>query len=245
MRKQKITVPIFPDEIVLGILVIMRFSVHLCQRKFLNKHLRFCIHISHASFIPPVVAKNYVTCICHDGHFQFNWLYGFQRRTQIPSPVSVTPVEKTHSEIIETVHNRWVQRIQRNLTRSDDTQDRTTTRVVKKIWKFFSPFSSLFDPFPRDSFPRTKTIFFSSKKKIQCSSPGTSKTSRPMSPLPKDFHRSVSEMESNNLLRSTVTDDCHMQKDDQKTCLFYGLNYFWRPIRCRTHLGLAGSTKQV
>jgi hypothetical protein len=41
MRKEKITVPIFPDEIVLGNLVIMRFSVHLCQRKFLT--YRFCI----------------------------------------------------------------------------------------------------------------------------------------------------------------------------------------------------------
>ena len=49
------------------------------------------------------------------------------------------------------------------------------------------------------------------------SSPGTSKTSRPMSSLPKDYHRAVSEMEINNLLRSTL----------------------------RTHLGLAGSTKQV
>jgi len=43
----------------------MRFSVHLCQRKFLNKHLRFFIHVSHASFIPPLVAKSYAPCICH------------------------------------------------------------------------------------------------------------------------------------------------------------------------------------
>jgi hypothetical protein len=40
------TVRIFPDEIILGNLVIignlviMRCSVHLCQRKFFNKHLR-------------------------------------------------------------------------------------------------------------------------------------------------------------------------------------------------------------
>ncbi len=39
-EKEKTTVRIFPDEIVLGNLVIMRSSVHLCQRKFLNKHLR-------------------------------------------------------------------------------------------------------------------------------------------------------------------------------------------------------------
>ena len=52
-------------------------------------------------------------------------------------------------------------------------------------------------------------------------------------------------METNNLLRSTFTDDCRTQKGDQKTCLLCGLSYFWRPSRCRTHLGLAGSTKQV
>jgi hypothetical protein len=65
MRKEKTTVRIFPDKIVFGNLVIMRFSVHLCQRKFLNKHLRFSIHVSHVSFIPPLVEKSYVPCICH------------------------------------------------------------------------------------------------------------------------------------------------------------------------------------
>jgi hypothetical protein len=71
MRKEKITVRIFPDEIVLGNLVIignlviMRFSVHLCQRKFLNKHLRFAIHVSHALFIPPLASKTYDPCFCH------------------------------------------------------------------------------------------------------------------------------------------------------------------------------------
>jgi hypothetical protein len=43
---------------------------------------------------------------------------------------------------------------------------RTTARAVKKIEFFFCPFSSRFDPFPRASFHRTKTIFFSAKKKI-------------------------------------------------------------------------------
>jgi hypothetical protein len=58
----------FPDEIVwgnlviIGNLVIMRFSVHLCQRKFHNKHLRFSIHVSHALFIPPLVLKSYASC---------------------------------------------------------------------------------------------------------------------------------------------------------------------------------------
>ncbi len=95
----------------------------------------------------------------------------------------------------------------------------------KKIEFFFRPFSSLFDPFPRDSFPRTKTIFFLPKKN-QCV-------------------KNRVEMESNNLLKSTFTDDCRTQKGDQKTCLLCGLRYCWRPSHCRTHLGLEGSTKQV
>ena len=69
MRKEKTTVKFFSDKIVFGNLVIMRFSVHLCQRKFLNKHLRFSIHVLHASFIPPLVAKRYAPCICHDKTF--------------------------------------------------------------------------------------------------------------------------------------------------------------------------------
>jgi hypothetical protein len=43
----------------LGNLVIMRFSVHLCQRKFLNKHLRHFHHVSHVSLISPLVTKRY------------------------------------------------------------------------------------------------------------------------------------------------------------------------------------------
>jgi hypothetical protein len=43
----------------------MGFSVYLCQRKSCNKHLRLSIHVSHTSFIPPLVAKNYAPCDCH------------------------------------------------------------------------------------------------------------------------------------------------------------------------------------
>jgi hypothetical protein len=43
----------------------MRISVHLCQRKFLNKHLRFSIHDLHVFVHPPLVSKNYVPCFCH------------------------------------------------------------------------------------------------------------------------------------------------------------------------------------
>ena len=55
------------------------------------------------------------------------------------------------------------------------------------------------------------------------SSPVTSKTSTPMPPLSKDYNRTVSEMETNDLLKSTLTDDSHTHKGDQKTCLLCGL----------------------
>jgi hypothetical protein len=77
------------------------------------------------------------------------------------------------------------------------------------------------------------------------SSPGTSKTSRPMSPLSKDYHTSESQMETNDLMRSTLTDECRTEKGDQKTCMICGFTHFWRPIPCRGHLGLPGSRKLV
>jgi hypothetical protein len=43
----------------------MRISVHLCQRKFLNKHLRFSIHDLHVFVHPPLVSKSYAPCFCH------------------------------------------------------------------------------------------------------------------------------------------------------------------------------------
>ncbi len=64
-EKEKTTVRIFPDEIVLGNLVIMRSSVHLCQRKFFNKHLRFPLHDLHVFVRPPLVSKIYEPCFCH------------------------------------------------------------------------------------------------------------------------------------------------------------------------------------
>ena len=77
------------------------------------------------------------------------------------------------------------------------------------------------------------------------SSPDESKVKRPMSPLSKDYNRTVSEMETNDLLRITLTDESHTQKGDTKTCLLYGLRYFWRTGHCRDHLGLVDSSKQV
>ena len=43
----------------------MRISVHLCQRKFFNKHLRFSIHDLHVFVHPPLVSKSYAPCFCH------------------------------------------------------------------------------------------------------------------------------------------------------------------------------------
>ena len=37
----------------------MRFSVHLCQRKFLNKHSSFSHHVFHVSFIPSLVSVSF------------------------------------------------------------------------------------------------------------------------------------------------------------------------------------------
>ena len=52
-------------------------------------------------------------------------------------------------------------------------------------------------------------------------------------------------MDTDKILRSTLTDETRTQKGDTKTCLLCGLSYYWRPIRCREHLGLTDSSKQV
>jgi hypothetical protein len=55
----------------------MRFSVHLCHRKFLNKHLRFPIHDLHVFVHPPLVSKEYATCFCHVRTSPVSLLYSF------------------------------------------------------------------------------------------------------------------------------------------------------------------------
>ena len=65
-----------------------------------------------------------------------------------------------------------------------------------------------------------------------------------MSPWAKDNHTSVAELETNDLLRSTLTDESRAQKGDTRTCLLCGFNYFWRPIRGREQLGLPETSKQ-
>ena len=77
------------------------------------------------------------------------------------------------------------------------------------------------------------------------SSPVAVKVTRPVPSWPKDYHTSVAELESNDLLRSTLMDECRVEKGDTKTCLFCGFRYFWRTIRCREHLGLTETSKQV
>ena len=52
-------------------------------------------------------------------------------------------------------------------------------------------------------------------------------------------------MDTDKILRSTLTEETRTQKGDTKICLLCGLSYFFRPIRCREHLGLTDSSKQV
>ncbi len=52
-------------------------------------------------------------------------------------------------------------------------------------------------------------------------------------------------MDTDKILRSTLTEETHTQKGDTKTCLLCGLTYFFMSIRCREHLGLTDSSKQV
>ena len=64
------------------------------------------------------------------------------------------------------------------------------------------------------------------------------KVTRPVPPWSKDYHTSVAELETNDLLKSTFTDETRTQKGDTKICLFCGFNYCWRVIHCREYLGL-------
>ena len=52
-------------------------------------------------------------------------------------------------------------------------------------------------------------------------------------------------MDTDKILRSTLTEETRTQKGDTKTCLLCGLSYFLTPIRCRENLGLTDSSKQV
>ena len=53
------------------------------------------------------------------------------------------------------------------------------------------------------------------------SSPGAGKTTRPVPFLSKDYHTPVSELETNDFLKSTLTDETHQKLyGETKTCLF-------------------------
>jgi hypothetical protein len=52
-------------------------------------------------------------------------------------------------------------------------------------------------------------------------------------------------MDTDKILRSTLTEETRTQKGDTKTCLLSGLRYFFRPIRYREYLSLPDSSKQV
>ena len=84
---------------------------------------------------------------------------------------------------------------------------------------FFCPNLSFFHPFPRHSFPRTKRFFPLPKKQTQVkkqeetaeilSSTGVVKDTRPVWSLSLDYHTSVTELKTNDLLKSTITDETH------------------------------------
>jgi hypothetical protein len=52
-------------------------------------------------------------------------------------------------------------------------------------------------------------------------------------------------MDTNHILKSTLTGESWQQKGDSRTCLFCGFSYFFRPIRSRYHLDLGRVLKKV
>ena len=64
-------------------------------------------------------------------------------------------------------------------------------------------------------------------------------------PWPEDYHTAVEDMETNDLLKSTLTDESRKQKGDTKTCLFCGLSQYFRPVLSRDHLGVGIGFKKV
>ena len=77
------------------------------------------------------------------------------------------------------------------------------------------------------------------------SSPGGTKGNRPAQPCPEDYDTPVAEMETNHILKSTLTGESRKEKGDTKTCLFCGFRYYFRPIRARDHLGLGSASMKV
>jgi hypothetical protein len=67
------------------------------------------------------------------------------------------------------------------------------------------------------------------------------KVTRAEPPWPKDYDTSVAEMKLPLFLTSTLTDDSRASAVTNKTCLLCGWKYFYRPSRCRQHLGVGAT----
>ena len=60
-----------------------------------------------------------------------------------------------------------------------------------------------------------------------------------METLPQDYYRPVSELNDKELCMSTLTEGSHPKSFvDNKICLLCGLQYYFRPIHCKEHLGV-------
>ncbi len=64
------------------------------------------------------------------------------------------------------------------------------------------------------------------------------KVARAEPPWPKDYHKPDAEMQVYFLLTRTFTDDTRVSAVTNKACLLCGWKYFYRPSRCRQHLGV-------
>ena len=77
------------------------------------------------------------------------------------------------------------------------------------------------------------------------SSSGGAKSNRPAQPWSEDYKTPVAEMETNHILKSTLTGESRKEKGDTKTCLFCGFRYYFRSIRDRNHLVQGIDSKKV
>jgi hypothetical protein len=77
------------------------------------------------------------------------------------------------------------------------------------------------------------------------SSSGGVKGHRQVQSLPEDYYTPVAEMETNHILKSTLTGESRQEKGDSKTCLFCGFSYYFRPIHAGDHLVLGSVSKKV
>jgi hypothetical protein len=113
------------------------------------------------------------------------------------------------------------------------------------------PFPSLFHPLVWHSLPEAKSIFFSFKKRkpswkkhsekhckdIEMFSSGGTKDHRQEQSLSEDYNILPAEMETNHILKSTLTDENRQEKGDTKT---YSLETW-----VRDHLDLGSVSKKV